>query len=255
MRRHARLAVLALALPGAAHADPLDGCIAESELGQRMLLTRHFVEAGPHLQACAAVACPVAVARDCVERLQQADASAATVVVSAPDAQVFVDDEPAPAGGAAIRLDPGPHRFRFDRRDGAHALTVVTIEEGARLQRVVASFPGPVEPRSRLQLARVAGGVGLAAVATGAVFGELANSRHHREQADCPSAASCPDPAGAQRAYESATTYGTTSTVAVAVGGGLLATGLVLWLAQRARRPPVLALAPTTTGLAVRGAF
>ncbi|HEY0194755.1 MAG TPA: hypothetical protein VGC42_26765 [Kofleriaceae bacterium] len=258
-----RLALVAAWLaPALAHADATDRCIAESEQGQRLVLQRKFVEAEPHLVACGRAGCPVAVGRDCIERLKQAEASAASVVLAArrgdgdaPGARVAIDDRAAePVSGDAVWIDPGPHRFRFEA-GGARVVRDVTVEEGARLVRIAVSFDAPdAAPPSRRPLAVTLGAVGLAGVAGGLVFGLVASARQSHEQAACPSATDCPDRAAAQRDYDSARHFATASTLALLAGGALIATGAVLWLTSPPRRPG-LALAPGVGGLIVRGAF
>jgi hypothetical protein len=241
-------------------ADATDRCIADSELGQRLLLTRRFVEARPHLLACGAAACPAPIARDCAERARQADASIATVIVSAtlrdgsgaPDARVRIDGAPV-AQGEAVSLDPGPHRFQFERADEQIDETVV-VDEGARMQRVVGAFaPPPPHRLARRRLAaELTGATGIAAVATSVVLGALARTDRDRERSECASAADCTDYAGAQRDFHAAHTDATASTICIAAGGALIAAGIAVWFASREH---AIAVAPAPGGVALQGRF
>lgn len=267
-------AVVATALTGVAAADATDRCIAESERGQRLVLQRAFVASRPHLVACGRAECPPAISRDCIERLRQAETSSASVVLSAgrtdgsdaSDVRVFVDDDPTPRApsGEALWLDPGPHRFRFERPGSAPVVRAVTIEEGARLQRIAATFEPPGADaraasawRRRLAIGVAAGGA--VAVATGAVFGLLARSHSASERDACASPSSCRDPVAARRDYDAATRDATVATVALVAGGALIATGLVLRLTAPSGRARGVGLAPTLgprlAGLSLQGAF
>jgi hypothetical protein len=236
-----------------AGADPTDRCISESETGQRLVLTRRFVEAREHLIACGRAACPTAVSTDCIDRLAQAEASAATVVVSAEGAvRAFIDDIAVPLG-EAVWIDPGAHRVRFER--GPDTITANPIvAEGARLQRITATFAAPaavVEHRPRAPIAvAVAGGI---AVVAGGVLGLVARSRRDDEQSACASPSTCADQGAAQRAYDSASHYATASTITFAVGAALLAGAAVWWWRGATVIAP--AAGPHDVGVALVRAF
>jgi hypothetical protein len=268
-------AAIVLALIGAtsvARADRTDQCIAESETGQRLLLTRRFVEARAHLVACGRAECPAAVTRDCIERLRQAEASMASVVVGAQragggdvhDARVLIDADPTPHActGEALWLDPGRHRFRIQAPDGSEVTREVGLAEGARLIQVIATFeaPGDAAPEAhpRKTWAVISGAIGLGALAAGTAFGFVARSRQADEHSACATTHDCPDQAASLRAFHSASRFGNASTAAFVVGGVLVATGAVLWLtaptsATRTALAP--AFAPHQAGLAVQRAF
>lgn len=286
-------ALLALAaVTGAssfARADATDRCIAESETGQRLTLERHFVEARPHLVACGRAQCPTVVTRDCVERLREVEASLASVLLSAKgpdgadalDARVFVDDARAPLrpSGDAVLMNPGLHRFRFERPGVAPVVREVRIDEGARLLSVAVSFAGPAPAASRAAgappreepppstngqrtAAYAVGGTGALAAAVGAVFGLFASARLSRERSECGSPTTCTDHAAAQRDYDDATSFGTVSTIAFVASGALVAAGVTLWLtAPTSGAAPsrgvglVPAVAASQGGLTLRGAF
>jgi hypothetical protein len=237
-------------------ADPTDRCISESETGQRLVLTRHFVEARQHLIACGGAACPTAVSADCIERLHQAEASAATVVVSAEGAErAFIDASAAPLG-EAVWIDPGAHRVRFER--GQDIVTANPIvAEGARLQRITAAFAASAasaavvvdHPRAPIALA-IAGGL---SVVAGGVLGLVARSRRDDEQAACASPSACADHDAAQRAYDSASHYATASTITFAAGAALLAGAAVWWWRGATVIQP--AVGPHDVGVAFVRAF
>jgi hypothetical protein len=228
-------------------ADPTDRCIAESETGQRLVLTRHFVEARDHLVACGRAECPAAVSRDCIDRLHQAEASMASVVLVAQladgtavhDLDAFVDDRPAQLG-EALWLDPGAHRVLFEHA-GARVAVDATAAEGVRLQRITGTFA--IAPR-RSRGPIVIGASGVALLAAGSALGLVSRSHHSAELAECASPTTCTDHAAAQRDYDAATRYATASTITFVAGGALVAAATLWWVAAR----PHDTLVPTADG-------
>ncbi len=262
-----------------AAADAADQCIAESETGQRLLLGRHFVASRPHLVACGRAACPPAVVHDCVERLQQAEASLATVLPLAKRADgsteerasVVVDEagRPSRIDGVAIDVDPGPHTFRFVLPGAGDVTLRVLVVEGARRQEVIATFPGNeaappgpsrAEPASSTgrTLSYVLGGAGIAGLAAGAILAGLAAVYQSKELAACGGAVSrCGNLGPAGDDYQTAGTLADASTASLVAGGALLGAGVVLWLIAPAARPSPLGLVllPGRAGLSVRAEF
>ena len=236
-----------------ASADPTDRCIAESETGQRLVLTRHFVEARDHLVACGRAECPAAVSRDCIDRLHQAEASTASVVLVAQladgtavhEVNAFVDDRPAQLG-EALWLDPGAHRVRFEHA-GARVAVDATVSEGVRLQRITGTFVIAIASASAPRRSRgpiVVGASGVALLAAGSALGLVSRSHHGAELAECASPTTCADHAAAQRDYDAATRYATASTITFVVGGALVAAATLWWVAAR----PHDTLVPTADG-------
>ena len=78
-------------------------------------------------------------------------------------------------------------------------------------------------------IALVAGGVGLAGIVVGSVFGLMSRSSWSSSQSECPSSANCPQHAQAVTDHDTASTQATISTIAFAAGGVALAAGAVLW--------------------------
>lgn len=101
----------------------------------------------------------------------------------------------------------------------------------------------------------VTGGVGLAGVVVGSIFGGLAFSTESAARDLCP-ALKCATQAGLDK-HDTARRQATISTVAMSAGGAALATGVVLLvLGFRGDKPATSAwLAPTPGGLALGGKF
>jgi hypothetical protein len=101
-------------------------------------------------------------------------------------------------------------------------------------------------------LALVAGGVGLAGVAVGSIFGFKSKSDHDEAEKFCDGS-QCRDARGVS-AGEAAHAAGNVSTIAMIAGGAGLAAGITLWFtAPKAARSTALSVAPG--GLQLRGSF
>lgn len=260
-----------------AAADAADECIAQSEMGQRLLLGRHFVASRPHLVACGRAACPPAVVHDCVERLQQAEASMATVLplakradgATADGASVLVDEAgpPVPIDGSAIDVDPGPHTFRFIVPGTADVTLRAIVVEGARRQEVIATFPAQTAAPSTSPapehassasrtLAYVLGGTGLAGLAAGALLAGLAAMYQSREVAACSGTLGrCGNVGTASDDYGTAGTLADASTASLVAGAALLGAGAVFWLAAPRSSNSGFVLAPNRAGVSLRADF
>lgn len=103
-------------------------------------------------------------------------------------------------------------------------------------------------------IALVAGGIGVAGVAVGSVFGLMSKSKHDEAEQHC-SGSSCSDPQGVDLRAE-ARTRGNVSTVAFIVGAVGLAGGATLWLtAPRPTETPGPQVGMTPGGILLKGAF
>jgi hypothetical protein len=197
--------------------------------------------------------------------------------------------------GTPLRADPGEHVFVFTSpgRDPLTRRLVLVERDVARRERVVLELPaaptqGPA-PASPLPasasasgtndagsagaspggmsatrvLGLVAGGVGVAGIGVGSVFGLMTGSAWNKQKADCASSTSCPNHAQAVSDHATVGTDGTIATVGFVAGGALLAAGVVLFLAggssQEARPSTGLivvpALAPGGAGLSLQRVF
>jgi hypothetical protein len=98
------------------------------------------------------------------------------------------------------------------------------------------SGPGPSKQRIA---AYATGGVGVAGLAVGAIFGSFALSKKGTVSSECGvggDATAC-SPAGL-KAVDAGRTFGNVSTVGFVAGGALLATGVVLFVTDRRQAPP-----------------
>jgi hypothetical protein len=113
-------------------------------------------------------------------------------------------------------------------------------------------------------LGLVAGGLGVAGIAVGGVFGMMTISQKNQEVSDCPNAATCSASSYSQAssARSSALSDGTISTVGFIAGGALLVGGLALFFTAHSTPQQggagllvVPSVGPGSGGMVLRGEF
>lgn len=178
--------------------------------------------------------------------------------------------------GVEVPVDPGVHQI--DARAPEHVLwstRVVVSGEGETVTVLVPELETtPRPPASPLvavatpdarsdrpgatRLVWISAGVGVIGIGAGATLGILARSLAHEARRDCDSSNNCTDAGYAL--IERSRRDGNLSTVAFAIGGVALATGIVLYVRGARDRPrSALRLVPAITssavGAALGGAF
>jgi hypothetical protein len=138
------------------HAEATDRCAADAEAAQQLRTSGTLLAAKQHLVACANLTCPARVRAECVTWLREVDASLPTVVFAArekdgrdvTDVRVSVDGTPLLENldGKPVPLDPGSHRFRFERTDGAAVAVPAVLATGEKDRLLLASFPAKPSP-------------------------------------------------------------------------------------------------------------
>lgn len=182
--------------PATAEAPKIQ-CFTKHEEAQISRRGGHLLEARDAARTCSRATCPSAIRADCVEWLDQIERSIPSVVVTArdggldlPNVRVFIDGEKATdrLTGAAIELDPGEHRFRFESPGRPPIERAFLVSEGMKRRPIDIDFapPGPPAPRgsgaavhqpsqaSRPRLSGfdyAAGSLAIAALGTSAYFG------------------------------------------------------------------------------------
>jgi hypothetical protein len=158
---------LALVLSSAARtrgvrADEIDDCIAAAEESQRLRLDGKLIRAREQLLVCSSGTCPTIVRSDCARWSSELDAIVPSVIVRAldpeghdvPDVHAAVDGEPIAGlfGGKEIRLDPGPHVFRFTRGSGPPVAQTVVVAPREQHQILSIVFGPPASTGGKTQL-------------------------------------------------------------------------------------------------------
>jgi hypothetical protein len=222
-------------------------CTDAYESAQVLRKQGKLVAASEQLHACAQQTCPALVVTDCVRWLDEVTQSLPSVVPLATDeagdnlvdVNVSVDGAPlvATSAGRAIELDPGPHRFRFERgASSAETTVLVAVGEKNKRVAVVLRLAAPSQaadpkstgrPGSTLgRVGLIAGAAGVVALGTGAVFG--VEALRNQSAAHCP--ANVCRPGSNPGALRTAQTDGDVSTVLFVAGGALAAAGVMAWL-------------------------
>lgn len=143
------------------------------------------------------------------------------------------EDVPKAALGSPVPADPGKHVIEATAPGFNVWQTTVTV--GAKNDNQKVEIPPLVakpKPSNSLRTAAyVTGGVGLAGLVVGGVFGGLAASDASSLEKLCPDK-KC-STKEAQDARASANTKALVSTIGIGVGGAALATGVVLFIVSR----------------------
>jgi hypothetical protein len=288
MKKCALLFVAATLVSTAAFADDKAACLDAASKGQTLRDAHKLVEARQQLRICAAATCPAVVQTDCVGWLADVEQALPSVVVSAKsgagadlvDVKVSVDGQllSSRIDGQAVAMDAGPHTFHFEGADGTSLDQQVVVREGEKNQTIAVVLGKPATTQegqlgqpppastglgTQKVLGLVVGGVGVAGIAVGSVFGLLTASAISQQKSDCASSTNCPHPQAAASDHSTWTTDSTVSTVAFIAGGVLLAGGAVLFLLphQSPAQPAATGLVVTPSvgpgggGMIMRGAF
>jgi hypothetical protein len=197
LARLAQLSIVAglLAAPGVALAEgpgaALDECARAFSDAPDLTKAGHLLRARAALIRCASESCPAKMRPLCAGDLRTLEPQIPTVVFAAKtsdgqdvlDARVVEDGRPIAERleGTAVAVDPGPHRFRFERPDGTRAETEVLLREGEKARSVGAVFavlPPAEQPATPPSTTRpvpwtvwATGGAALAATGSFAFFG------------------------------------------------------------------------------------
>jgi hypothetical protein len=169
-------------------------CLDASEQGQKLRDGGAYLGARQRFIACAAEQCPGEVRKTCVAWLEDLDKLVPTVVFAASakghdvtDVRVSVDGNVVAEriDGKPVALDPGEHRFRFERSGEQPVDESVVVRAGEKERLVSARFgpeplPSPTSssgaapPPGRPALGRDAfyavGALAIASLVTGAVL-------------------------------------------------------------------------------------
>jgi hypothetical protein len=277
-------------------------CIDANSKGQDLLHDGKAMAARVQLQSCAVLSCPAMIRDDCTRRLSELDKVQPAIVFEARDAsgneltavRVLMDGTTLAdkLDGTPLRADPGEHDFVFTA-DGYPSVTqhlVLAERDQKRRERIVmgpapasapvapamtpavapapssTESPSPAGPGAGMSALRVAGlvtgGVGIAGVAVGSVFGLMTGAAWNSQKSDCASPTNCPHHAQAILDHSAVSTDSTISTVAFVAGGLLLAAGAVMFFtgtdsAESATTGLVIApsISPRGGAASLRGTF
>ncbi len=288
----ALLWTVASAAPPAHAADPKIGdCLMAAESSLKLRGEHKLRLARTQLLVCSAASCPLEVRQECMKRIDEVNAASPTIVVAVKTpagkeltaVKVSVDGQVVAEqlDGSALSVDPGAHEFTFEARGEPIVTETIVLHEGEKDRRETVTLgtpeaaqtvaapapstkPGPSESPAEgassegsplRTVGLVVGGVGVAGIAVGTVFGVLASSAWQTAQQDCPSPhTNCSSKA--MNEHNNAVTDATISTVGFIAGGVLAATGVTLYLvAPKSTASGTVGLRASPGGFAVTGEF
>lgn len=270
--------VLALALapagasasPPPARGDATDACIQASDEGQVLRDQGKLIAARARFLACSRESCPRLVRTDCTSWLSDADARIPSVVLSAQDPSGRdVADVKVTLDGAkltdhlearAIPLDPGEHRFRFER-PGLPAVEETLILREGELRRAVAvhfgagSGPTPPPPspgptRGTIAAAATLGALGIAGGAVFAYLAATAKSDADHLRATC--APNC-DPAAVDPVRTRL--IGANVALGLGIASAAAALGVGIWGPRETSAAPAVSVVPGGAFFSLRAKF
>lgn len=258
------LSGLLLALSSAASAaqPSVEQCLEASDVSLELEMQEKLLATRDALRICASLACPHEVRDECARRIELVEQNIPDVfgeVVDETgrvrhDALIKIDGRaPAVAAQDVIELEPGTHTLTAEAPGALPTTQTVTVKAREKKRRVRFLLRDSAPPRSfagglgpRRSAALVAGGVGVASLATASVFAVLALERKQEAHALCPDA-TCSSSIGAER-WQSAWQAGNFTTGFVV--GGVVALGVAagLWFSFEQRSTDI-ALGPTQVRL------
>lgn len=252
-------------LLAAGRAGAADACLDAPVQGQKLQRSGKLLAARDKFALCAQKSCPGEIVRDCTGWMQDVSKAIPSIVAAARDgsgadvldATLSIDDgAPAPVGARAIELDPGPHHLVFHRPGAADVVRGLVLHEAEKDRQVVATFeggaqpapsPAPAAPEAETPSpsrpvpvpAWIAGGVGVAALATFGAFGTIGVLDRGNDH--CDTGCSASQKSGVDTDFLVAD---------VSLGVGVVALGLATWFYLSRESVP----APATAVLGVLGA-
>ena len=268
-------------------------CVEADTKGQDARRAGRLAEAREALKLCSDDKCPNMVKSDCVQRLDELDHAQPTIVFDVKNGagedvtsiRVTVDGHllTEKVDGSALAADPGEHTFAFTAPGQPAVTKTFVLKEGekGRRERVVIGAEAPTLPKQvaaappspppvasggmggQKVLGLVLGAAGVAGLAAGGVFGELASSAWSSQKSDCGSSTDCPNRSQAASDHNTLETDGLISTIGFIGGGALLVAGVVLFLTGGSSSPEgqatglvmMPAVGPSSASFDLHGSF
>jgi hypothetical protein len=281
---------LSVAPPALAGEPSIGDCLLAAEASLKLRGEHKLRLTRTQLLVCSAPSCPAEVRQECMKRIDEVNAASPTIVLAVKsggkemsavnvtvDGQLLADH----LDGSALSVDPGAHEFTFEAKGLPPLTETIILHEGEKDRReTVILGGGPKTPapsssdntattvptegetvapkdedtgNTQRVLGIVTGGVGVAGLAVGSVFGVFASSAWNKAKTECSSGTDCPSNAMNDRS--SALTDATVSTVGFIAGGVLAVGGVVLFLTAPRADGPKVGLEARPNGFAVTGQF
>jgi hypothetical protein len=128
-------------------------CVQASDKAQQLRVAGKLLAAREALHTCIQDGCPGVVREACSQWLGEVQASLPSIVIGAKDSdgkdlldlKVSIDGTLVTEhlGGLAVPIDPGRHKMRYEKADGAVLEEEILVGEGSKNRGVSVVFPGP----------------------------------------------------------------------------------------------------------------
>ena len=126
-------------------------CVQASDKAQQLRVSGKLVAAREALRMCVQEGCPPVVREACNQWFGEVTASLPTIVIGAKesdgrdilDLKVSIDGALVTEhlGGLAVPIDPGRHKMRYEKADGAVVEEDILVGEGTHNREVSVVFP------------------------------------------------------------------------------------------------------------------
>lgn len=147
-RAHAQSAASS-AEPNAAQPTRAE-CLQAHQSAQELKRNEQFMEAQEQLATCSSVSCPGAIISDCGQWISELEQRTPSMVFDvqldgkqAPNAKLFVDNQPVTEWSKAYKVNPGRHGIRAELAPFEPHEETVVLPEGQRMRLVAISFESP----------------------------------------------------------------------------------------------------------------
>lgn len=257
--------LLGLCATALAAQPTVEQCLQASDASLELETQEELLATREALRICASLSCPHQVRDECARRIELVQQNIPSVFCEVRDetgrlrhdALVTVDGQPpAAAAQEPIELEPGTHTLTVQAPGALPMTEHVTVkvrEKNQRVRFLLQSSNRARPPAGGLApqkvAALVAGGVGVASLATASVFAVIALNRKQEAQALCPGP-TCASAIGAER-WDSAWQAGNFGTGFML--GGVVALGAAAGLWFSFGQPSTaVALGPTHLQLKAR---
>ena len=125
-------------------------CLQAHQSAQELKRNEQFMEAQEQLATCSSVSCPGAIISDCGQWISELEQRTPSMVFDvqldgrqAPNAKLFVDDQPVTEWSKAYKVNPGRHRVRAELAPFEPREETVVLPEGQRMRLVALTFESP----------------------------------------------------------------------------------------------------------------
>jgi len=272
--------IAALAVAGAVQwlgiaraAEPTTGeCLTASNASLNFSNEHKLRAERAQLLACAAASCPDEIRKECLRRVDEVNAAIPSIVFEVKDSagkvlttvKVTMDGEvlATQLEGLAIAVDPGAHKFVFEAQGFLpfEQQFIINESQKGRSEPIILVAP-PVpftlsgngtDPEARSEvinrktLSTIFGGVGVASLAVGTLFGLEVGSKNSKSASICPTGQPCTpkQKANYDSSVSDARTARTLAVVSFGVGAAALATGAILFFTAPSANSTRVSLVP-----------